>query len=153
MDSQLDPLSNPDVQRVLLLGRARERYPTLSRRELRACCESAWATARAGGGRGGLPQRFKRALALVVWARQGGRARMPLAELVEQTIPRLALDRFRSPAAAPAPPPAAVNAQPPARLATPIPASATGPSIPAPIQVRRRRAPSGLRVRAPIQTG
>lgn len=96
MDLHLDPLGNQDVQRVLLWSRARERYPELRRDVLRECCEAAWEVAHEGSGAGGPARLFERALVQVVWARRGGRGPLPLAELVDRTIPKAVLEPFHS---------------------------------------------------------
>lgn len=122
MDSHLDPLKSTDVQRVLSFARARELYPALKRDDLRECCQAAWVAASAEGDGADLPQRFDRALVLVVWARRGSRSRMPLTDLVDHTIPRIVLEPYLSRVTAPAEPveaPAPARAQSPERTDAP----------------------------------
>jgi hypothetical protein len=92
---RLDPLTDLDVQRALALARAREGYPGLPREELLEYCEAAWEVAlRADPNRTNLLGTFDRALLTIAWTRRRSGGRVPLRELVAQTIPRAALEPF-----------------------------------------------------------
>ena len=96
-NGRLDPLGDIDVQRALALARARESYPLLPRETLVQYCEAAWEAARRADPRGrDLLGAFDRALLTIAWTHRRTGGRVPLHELVEQTIPRIALQPFLS---------------------------------------------------------
>ena len=92
---RLDPLGDVEVQRALALARARESYPLLPRDTLVLYCDAAWEAARRADPKGrDLVGAFDRALLTIAWTHRRTGGRVPLAELVEQTIPRIALQPF-----------------------------------------------------------
>jgi hypothetical protein len=99
----IDPLGELEVQRALALARARESYPAVPREKLLGCCEAAWAVALEADPRGhDLQRSFDRALLIIAWTQRRSGGRVPLRDLVEQTVPRIALEPFiseREPAA------------------------------------------------------
>ena len=92
---RLDPLGDVEVQRALALARARESYPLLPRDTLVLYCDAAWEAARRADPKGrDLVGAFDRALLTIAWTHRRTGGRVPLHELVEQTIPRIALQPF-----------------------------------------------------------
>jgi hypothetical protein len=92
---RLDPLGDREVQRALALSRARESYPALPREVLLEYCEAAWEVALTADPKGrDLIGTFDRALLTIAWTRRHSGGRVPLRDLVDLTIPRVALEPF-----------------------------------------------------------
>jgi hypothetical protein len=97
IDLHLDPLGELEVQRALALARARETYPAVPRETLLGYCEAAWDVAlKADPRRRDLQRSFDRALLIIAWTQRRSGGRVPLRELVDQTVPRIALEPFIS---------------------------------------------------------
>jgi hypothetical protein len=93
----VDPLGQLEVQRALALARARESYPAIPRETLLGYCEAAWDVALKADPRGrDLQGSFDRALLIIAWTQRRSGGRVPLRELVDQTVPRIALEPFIS---------------------------------------------------------
>lgn len=106
IDLDLDPLGELEVQRALALARARESYPAVPRETLLGYCEAAWDVAlKADPRRRDLQRSFDRALLIIAWTQRRSGGRVPLRELVDQTVPRIALEPFISEPRQPAPAP------------------------------------------------
>ena len=121
----IDPLGDLEVQRALALGRARESYPAVPRETLLSYCDAAWQAAlRADPGGRDLQGSFDRALLIIAWTQRRSGGRVPLRDLVEQTVPRIALEPFVSkrvlPPAAEDEPDIAATAEEPARPRRPV---------------------------------
>jgi hypothetical protein len=98
----IDPLGDVEVQRALALARARESYPAVPRETLLGYCEAAWAVALKADPRGhDLQDSFDRALLIIAWTQRRSGGRVPLRDLVDQTVPRVALEPFISERIAP----------------------------------------------------
>jgi hypothetical protein len=94
---QVDPLAELEVQRALALARARESYPAVPRQTLLDYCEAAWDVALKADPRGrDLQGSFDRALLIIAWTQRRSGGRVPLRELIDQTVPRIALEPFIS---------------------------------------------------------
>lgn len=92
---QVDPLAELEVQRALALARAREGYPAVPRETLLEYCEAAWDVALRADPRGrDLQGSFDRALLIIAWTQRRSGGRVPLRELIDQTVPRIALEPF-----------------------------------------------------------
>jgi hypothetical protein len=92
---QVDPLAELEVQRALALARARESYPAVPRETLLGYCEAAWDVALKADPRGrDLQGSFDRALLIIAWTQRRSGGRVPLRELIDQTVPRIALEPF-----------------------------------------------------------
>ncbi len=99
---QVDPLADLEVQRALALARARESYPAVPRATLLGYCEAAWEVALKADPRGhDLQGSFDRALLIIAWTQRRSGGRVPLRELIDQTVPRIALEPFIAEAKAP----------------------------------------------------
>jgi hypothetical protein len=93
----IDPLGDVEVQRALALARARESYPAVPRETLLGYCEAAWAVAlKADPLSHDLQGSFDRALLIIAWTQRRSGGRVPLRDLVDQTVPRVALEPFIS---------------------------------------------------------
>ena len=91
----VDPLADLEVQRALALARARESYPAVPRENLLGYCEAAWEVALKADPRGrDLQGSFDRALLIIAWTQRRSGGRVPLRELIDQTVPRIALEPF-----------------------------------------------------------
>ena len=91
----VDPLADLEVQRALALARARESYPAVPRETLLGYCEAAWDVALKADPRGrDLQGSFDRALLIIAWTQRRSGGRVPLRELIDQTVPRIALEPF-----------------------------------------------------------
>jgi hypothetical protein len=91
----VDPLGDLEVQRALALARARESYPAVPRETLLGYCEAAWDVALQADPRGrDLQGSFDRALLIIAWTQRRSGGRVPLRELIDQTVPRIALEPF-----------------------------------------------------------
>jgi hypothetical protein len=91
----VDPLGDLEVQRALALARARESYPAVPRETLLGYCEAAWDVALKADPRGrDLQGSFDRALLIIAWTQRRSGGRVPLSELIDQTVPRIALEPF-----------------------------------------------------------
>ena len=91
----VDPLGDLEVQRALALARARESYPAVPRETLLGYCEAAWDVALKADPRGrDLQGSFDRALLIIAWTQRRSGGRVPLRELIDQTVPRIALEPF-----------------------------------------------------------
>jgi hypothetical protein len=91
----VDPLGDLEVQRALALARARENYPAVPRETLVGYCEAAWDVALQADPRGrDLQGSFDRALLIIAWTQRRSGGRVPLRELIDQTVPRIALEPF-----------------------------------------------------------
>ena len=91
----VDPLGDLEVQRALALARARESYPAVPRETLVGYCEAAWDVALKADPRGhDLQGSFDRALLIIAWTQRRSGGRVPLRELIDQTVPRIALEPF-----------------------------------------------------------
>jgi hypothetical protein len=91
----VDPLADLEVQRALALARARENYPAVPRETLLGYCEAAWDVALEADPRGrDLQGSFDRALLIIAWTQRRSGGRVPLRELIDQTVPRIALEPF-----------------------------------------------------------
>jgi hypothetical protein len=98
----IDPLGDVEVQRALALARARESYPAVPRETLLGYCEAAWAVALKADPRGhDLQGSFDRALLIIAWTQRRSGGRVPLRDLIDQTVPRVALEPFISERIAP----------------------------------------------------
>ena len=98
----VDPLADLEVQRALALARARESYPAVPRETLLGYCEAAWAVTLKADPRGrDLQGSFDRALLIIAWTQRRSGGRVPLRELIDQTVPRIALEPFIAEARAP----------------------------------------------------
>lgn len=85
------------MQRALALARARDTYPAVPRETLLGYCEAAWDVAlEADPRRRDLLGSFDRALLIIAWTQRRSGGRVPLHELVDQTVPRIALEPFMS---------------------------------------------------------
>ncbi len=85
------------MQRALALAHARESYPAVSRETLLGYCEAAWDVAlKADPRRRDLQGSFDRALLIIAWTQRRSGGRVPFRELIEQTVPRIALEPFIS---------------------------------------------------------
>lgn len=94
---QVDPLGELEVQRALALAHARESYPAVSRETLLGYCEAAWDVAlKADPRRRDLQGSFDQALLIIAWTQRRSGGRVPLRDLIEQTVPRVALEPFIS---------------------------------------------------------
>ena len=97
IDLHVDPLGELEVQRALALAHARESYPAVSRETLLGYCEAAWDVAlKADPRRRDLQGSFDRALLIIAWTQRRSGGRVPLRELIEWTVPRIALEPFIS---------------------------------------------------------
>jgi hypothetical protein len=91
----VDPLADLEVQRALALARARESYPAVPRETLLGYCEAAWHVALQAHPRGrDLQGSFDRALLIIAWTQRRSGGRVPLRDLIDQTVPRIALEPF-----------------------------------------------------------
>jgi hypothetical protein len=98
----VDPLGELEVHRALALARARESYPAVPRETLLEYCEAAWEVALKADPRGrDLQGSFDRALLIIAWTQRRSGGRVPLRELIDQTVPRIALEPFISQPAQP----------------------------------------------------
>jgi hypothetical protein len=127
----VDPLGDLEVQRALALARARESYPAVSRETLLGYCEAAWDVALKADPRGrDLQGSFDRALLIIAWTQRRSGGRVPLRELIDQTVPRIALEPFiaepRAPGVGVQPGEAAPSRRSPLRLpfTSPVPLGA-----------------------------
>jgi hypothetical protein len=137
IDLHLDPLGELEVQRALALARARESYPAVPREMLLGYCEAAWDVAlKADPRRRDLQGSFDRALLIIAWTQRRSGGRVPLRELVDQTVPRIALEPFISEPGQPA-------------LAEPQPEVRVQPEEPRPA----RRSPLRVPFTSPIPVG
>jgi resuscitation-promoting factor RpfA len=137
IDLHLDPLGELEVQRALALARARESYPAVPRETLLGYCEAAWDVAlKADPRRRDLQGSFDRALLIIAWTQRRSGGRVPLRELVDQTVPRIALEPFISEPGQPA-------------LAEPQPEVRVQPEEPRPA----RRSPLRVPFTSPIPVG
>ncbi|HZC13866.1 MAG TPA: hypothetical protein VE270_07590, partial [Thermoleophilaceae bacterium] len=93
----VNPLGELEVQRALALARARESYPAVPRETLLGYCEAAWDVALKADPRGrDLQGSFDRALLIIAWTQRRSGGRVPLRDLIDQTVPRIALQPFVS---------------------------------------------------------
>jgi hypothetical protein len=91
----VNPLAELEVQRALALARARESYPAVPRETLLGYCEAAWDVALKADPRGrDLQGSFDRALLIIAWTQRRSGGRVPLRDLIDQTVPRVALQPF-----------------------------------------------------------
>ena len=127
----VDPLGDLEVQRALALARARESYPAVPRETLLGYCEAAWDVALKADPRGrDLQRSFDQALLIIAWTQRRSGGRVPLRELIDQTVPRIALEPFiaepRAPGVGVQPEEAAPSRRSPLRLpfTSPVPVGA-----------------------------